>query len=86
MFPLWSLETRALAERFIADGCEAVAVCVDTQQIAGTFAGRSVDKQFVSDLIAGEQILRDARFLYCDLPPAALCSRALELRRLNHSH
>ena len=101
VFPLWGLETRALAERFIADGFEAVAVCVDTQQIAGTFAGRSFDKQFVSDLIApadpcgengefhtfvsagpifkeavayviGEQILRDARFLYCDLLPAGL--------------
>ena len=30
-------EIRALAERFIADGFEAVAVCVDTKQIDGSF-------------------------------------------------
>ena len=101
VFPLWGLDTRELAERFIAAGFEAVAVCVDTQQIDGTFAGRSFDRQFVHDLIApadpcgengefhtfvtagpifrepitysiGERVLRDARFLYCDLLPTAL--------------
>ena len=101
LFPLWGLETRELAERFIADGFEAVAVCVDTQQIDGAFAGRNFDRQFMSDLIApadpcgengefhtfvtdgpifreaviytiGERVLRDERFLYCDLLPAAV--------------
>jgi len=101
LFPLWGLNTRALAERFIADGFKAVAVCVDTQQIDGSFAGRNFDRQFVSDLIAsadpcgengefhtfvtdgpifsepvaystGARVLRDARFHYCDLLPAAL--------------
>ena len=101
VFPLWGLDTRELAERFIAAGFEAVAVCVDTQQIDGTFAGRSFDRQFVRDLIApadpcgengefhtfvtagpifrepitysiGERVLRDARFLYCDLLPTTL--------------
>ena len=52
LFPLWGLNTRALAERFIADGFKAVAVCVDTQQIDNSFAGRSYDRQFVRDLIA----------------------------------
>ena len=101
LFPLWGLDTRELAERFIADGFKAIAVCVDTQQIDRAFAGRNFDRQFVSDLNApadpcgengefhtfvtagpifkeavnysiGEQVLRDARFLYCDLLPTAL--------------
>ncbi len=101
LFPLWGLNTRTLAERFIADGFEAVAVCIDTKQIDGSFAGRNFDRQFVSDLIApadpcgengefhtfvtdgpifsepvacsiGERVLRDARFLYCDLVPVTL--------------
>lgn len=52
LFPLWGIDTRGLAERFIAEGFKAVAVCVDTKQIDGSFAGRNFDRQFVRDLIA----------------------------------
>lgn len=50
LFPLWGLPTRPLAERFIDDGFEAVAVCVDTQQLGASFAGRSFDRAFLADL------------------------------------
>jgi uncharacterized protein (TIGR00290 family) len=50
LFPLWGRDTRALGERFIAERFEAVVVCVDTQQIAASFAGRNYDQQFLRDL------------------------------------
>lgn len=50
LFPVWGQDTRALADRFIADGYEAIAVCVDCDQISATFAGRRFDRDFVRDL------------------------------------
>jgi uncharacterized protein (TIGR00290 family) len=52
LFPLWGLDTRVLAERFIAERFEAVVVCVDTQQVAASFAGRTYDREFLSELPA----------------------------------
>jgi uncharacterized protein (TIGR00290 family) len=99
VFPLWALETTALAHRFIDDGFAARLVCVDTTQLDGAFAGRSFDRAmldelppgadpcgergefhtFVSDgpgfsrpidYVVGERVLRDSRFMYCDLVEA----------------
>ncbi|HMF87190.1 MAG TPA: hypothetical protein VK575_03855 [Gemmatimonadaceae bacterium] len=50
MFPLWGLDTAALARRFIADGFSARLVCVDTTQLDGGFAGRLFDEQLLADL------------------------------------
>lgn len=52
VFPVWGLDTRVLAERFIADGYHAIAVCVDSQQIDASFAGRRFSREFVRDLPA----------------------------------
>ena len=52
LFPLWDMDTRALAERFVADGYRARLVCVDTTQLSGTFAGRSFDRDFLAELPA----------------------------------
>lgn len=52
IFPLWGLDTRALAGRFIADGFEAVLACVDTHQIPAAFAGRCFDRDLLRDLPA----------------------------------
>jgi uncharacterized protein (TIGR00290 family) len=49
-FPLWMKDTTALAEKFIDDGFRATLVCVDTTQLSGDFAGRSFDRQMLSDL------------------------------------
>jgi uncharacterized protein (TIGR00290 family) len=51
-FPLWSLDTRALAERFVALGYRARLVCVDTTQLAPSFAGRAFDASLLADLPA----------------------------------
>lgn len=96
VFPLWGLDTAALARRFVDDGFEARLVCVDTTQLDASFAGRSFDHSFLDDLppsadpcgergefhtfVAagpvfgtpvgcepGERVLRDGRFMYCDL-------------------
>jgi uncharacterized protein (TIGR00290 family) len=52
LFPLWGLDTRALAERFVADGYRARLVCVDTTQLAAEFAGRAFDAALLAELPA----------------------------------
>jgi uncharacterized protein (TIGR00290 family) len=52
LFPLWGLDTRALAERFIDELFDAVIVCADTQQIAASFSGRRYDRELLRELPA----------------------------------
>ena len=49
-FPLWHADTRALAERFVADGYEAYLTCVDATQLAPEFAGRRFDADLLSEM------------------------------------
>jgi uncharacterized protein (TIGR00290 family) len=96
MFPIWGLDTAALARRFIADGFSARLVCVDTTQLDAGFAGRLFDEELLADLPVtadpcgergefhtfvsdgpqfstpipyrvGETVLRDERFMFCDI-------------------
>ena len=53
LFPLWGLDTGALARRFIAAGFEATLVCVDPSQIDPAFAGRAFDESLLAELPAG---------------------------------
>jgi uncharacterized protein (TIGR00290 family) len=53
IFPLWGKDTRELAREFLAFGFKGVVVCVDTQQIPASFAGRLIDDDFLSDLPPG---------------------------------
>jgi uncharacterized protein (TIGR00290 family) len=50
LFPIWGLDTAALARRFVADGFAARIVCVDTTQLDRSFAGRAFDEQLLIDL------------------------------------
>ncbi|HEV7588954.1 MAG TPA: hypothetical protein VGO40_12630 [Longimicrobium sp.] len=52
LFPLWGMETAALAESFIARGFQARLVCVDTTQLDAGFAGRAYDARLLADLPA----------------------------------
>jgi uncharacterized protein (TIGR00290 family) len=52
MFPIWGLNTAALARRFIADGFSARLVCVDTTQLDAGFAGRLFDEDLLADFPA----------------------------------
>lgn len=96
VFPLWGLDTRKLAKRFIDDGFAAHLVCVDTTQLGADFAGRAFDHELLADLPPGvdpcgergefhtfvsagppfkeavpyrigSTVLRDSRFMYCDI-------------------
>ncbi len=51
-FPLWGLDTRALAVRFVAEGYRARLVCVDTSQLAAGFAGRTFDSALLAEIPA----------------------------------
>jgi uncharacterized protein (TIGR00290 family) len=53
LFPLWNLDTWALARDMIAGGLRAKVTCVDPKRLAPGFAGRDFDQQFLDDLPAG---------------------------------
>ncbi len=50
VFPLWGQDTRALAERFLHAGFQAIITCVDLQALAQGFVGRRYDRSFLADL------------------------------------
>lgn len=53
LFPLWGLDTTALARRFVSQGFLARLVCVDTTLLDGAFAGREYDARLLADLPEG---------------------------------
>jgi uncharacterized protein (TIGR00290 family) len=53
VFPLWGINTRALAEAMIAGGLTAYLTCVDPRKLDRGFAGRRFDAQLLADLPAG---------------------------------
>lgn len=50
IFPLWGRDTCTLAREFIAQGFEAVLVCVDPRRLDASFAGRRFDADLLADL------------------------------------
>ncbi|HEX7942961.1 MAG TPA: hypothetical protein VF488_14205 [Gemmatimonadaceae bacterium] len=52
LFPLWGMDTTLLARQFVRDGFVAHLVCVDTQQLDASFAGRRFDDALLADLPA----------------------------------
>jgi len=50
LFPLWGLDTAALARSFVEAGFEAYVVCVDTRKLDASFAGREYDGALLDDL------------------------------------
>jgi uncharacterized protein (TIGR00290 family) len=53
LFPIWGRDTAELAREFIAQGFAAVLVCVDTQALDASFAGRAFDEPLLRDLPPG---------------------------------
>jgi uncharacterized protein (TIGR00290 family) len=53
VFPLWGRETGELASRFLAEGFEAVLVCVDPRLLDPSFAGRRYDERLLAELPPG---------------------------------
>ncbi len=52
IYPIWGLDTRALIHEFIDAGFQALITCVDTTQLDGTFAGRTIDQALIAELPA----------------------------------
>jgi uncharacterized protein (TIGR00290 family) len=50
VFPLWGIDTKELARRFLDLGFRAILCCVDGQALAGRFAGRYYDEALLEDL------------------------------------
>jgi uncharacterized protein (TIGR00290 family) len=50
LFPLWKVDTRELAARFLNDGFRAIAVCIDPRKLDNSFAGRELDASFFREL------------------------------------
>ncbi|HKF49822.1 MAG TPA: hypothetical protein VKB38_20845 [Terracidiphilus sp.] len=53
LFPLWGMSTDQLARDMIAAGLRARIVCIDTQQLDASFAGRDFDSELLRDLPVG---------------------------------
>lgn len=53
LFPLWKLPTDKLAREMIAGGLRAKLTCVDTKQLAESFAGRDFDEALLRELPPG---------------------------------
>jgi uncharacterized protein (TIGR00290 family) len=53
VFPIWGLETKALAREMVAAGLRAHITCIDPKQLDAAFAGRTFDDTFLDDLPDG---------------------------------
>jgi len=52
LYPVWGLDTRALAREFVRDGFGAVLVCIDPRALDKSFAGRTFNHELLDDLPA----------------------------------
>ena len=50
LFPLWGLDTTALAYEMLRSGLRAIVTSVDTSRLDASFAGREYDSRFLEDL------------------------------------
>jgi uncharacterized protein (TIGR00290 family) len=50
LFPIWKRDTRELIRSFHANRFRAIAVCVDSEVLDSSFAGRELDESFFRDL------------------------------------
>jgi uncharacterized protein (TIGR00290 family) len=53
LFPLWGRNTADLARRFVDLGFRAILVCIDTDVLDRSYAGREYDYDLLSDLPKG---------------------------------
>jgi uncharacterized protein (TIGR00290 family) len=53
LFPLWGMDTAALAGEFLCAGFEATLVCIDPRALDPAFAGRRYDERLLAELPPG---------------------------------
>ena len=61
LFPLWGIDTGALAREMIAGGLEARVTCVDPRKLPESFAGRRFERGLLADLAGGRRPVRRER-------------------------
>lgn len=49
-FPLWQKDTKALLAEFLLLGFKAIVICIKSELLDESFAGRIIDEQFINDL------------------------------------
>lgn len=49
-FPLWNLNTKALAQDIIDKGFKAIVICTNNSKLPVSFCGREYDRSFLEDL------------------------------------
>jgi len=49
-FPLWKRNSTALIEEFLRLGFRAIIICIKSELLDVSFAGREIDENFISDL------------------------------------
>ena len=49
-FPIWQRDTKSLIGEFIDSGFKAVVVCIKSDLLDASFAGREIDEGFLKDL------------------------------------
>lgn len=50
VFPLWKKDTKTLIDEFLQLGFRAVIICVKSEFLDESFAGREIDENFLNDL------------------------------------
>ena len=52
LYPIWQRNTDELIKKFIGLGFKAVVTCVDSKALHRSFAGKTIDEEFISSLPA----------------------------------
>ena len=81
IFPIWGRPTATLAREMVGAGLRAHLTCVDPNQLAPSFAGRTYDAALIDDLPARRRLLRRGRRVSYLRSTVVRCSqRELEVR------
>ncbi len=79
LFPLWGLDTAALAREMISGGQRAIITCVDPAKLPRQFAGREFDAKLLEDLPAGVDPCGERGEFHSFVFAAPVFSRALNV-------
>lgn len=56
VFPLWENDTKELLKEFVAEGFETIVVAIDNSKLSLNWLGRTIDNDFVAEIIQLEDI------------------------------
>ena len=80
VFPIWGKPTAPLAREFIRSGYKAHLVCVDTQQLDASFAGRTFDDSLLKELPTSVDACGEGGEFHTFVSDGPIFSRPLDVR------